>query len=205
VSSSPLAFNSGMFELNVRQKSLEEILDYFRKDYAIEIVGLENRNAELLSISVKAESLEIVIKAIFRKLGVKNYAFEFEDQSLRRVSVFQKAKDDKIHTTSPEPERSTPKTIIGVAEILDIVEDSQAQTAGLQIGDFIIAYDGNRIHNARELVQAVENTSEQDRVEITIIRDQMPIRRVLKGGFIGVKIQTKQISGENHGFNFPLE
>jgi hypothetical protein len=205
VSRGSLIFNHGMFELNVSQKSLGEILDYFRKDYTIEIVGLEDRKAEPLSISVQAESLESVIKAIFRRLGVKNYAFEFEDQSLRRVSVFPEAKDDEVHRSSPEPERPSPKTLIGAAEILDIVEDTQAQRAGLQIGDFIIAYDGNRIHNARELVQAVENTSEQEHVELKIIRDQVLLRRVLKGGFIGVKIQTKQISGEDHGINFPID
>jgi hypothetical protein len=106
--------------------------------------------------------------------------------------------------TSAEPfieeQQISTKPYVMVAEIIDIVEGSQAQSNGLQIGDLIVEYSGVRIRNARELVQEAGKTSIDQQVEMIVIRDKLPVPFILQGGFIGVKIRTQRILSEE----FPM-
>ena len=49
-----------------------------------------------------------------------------------------------------ELEQVNPQKFTAISEIQDVVEDSQAQSAGLLKGDLIVEYDRIRINSARE-------------------------------------------------------
>ena len=67
-------------------------------------------------------------------------------------------------------------------------------------GDIIFEYDGVRITSAQQLVDEVGEKDESSQVEMIILRDKHPIRLILAGGMIGVRVMTKQISKKEIGF-----
>ena len=80
-----------------------------------------------------------------------------------------------------------------VAQVQSIVEASQAESAGLQEGDIILEYDGVPITSAQQLVSEVEKKAQISQIEIVIVRQKITTRLILNGGFIGVRIFTKNI------------
>jgi hypothetical protein len=67
------------------------------------------------------------------------------------------------------------------------------ESAGLLQGDIILEYDGVPINSARQLVSEVEKKSQISQIEMVIVRQKIPTRVILNGGFIGVRILTNKI------------
>ena len=67
---------------------------------------------------------------------------------------------------------------------------------GLTAGDIIIEYDGVRITSAQQLVAEVEKKAESSQVEMIVVREKNPMRLILAGGIIGVRIMTTEILKE---------
>jgi hypothetical protein len=160
-----IVYIDGRYVLKVKEKPLKEIFNLFLKHYSVEIKGLEQKHNDTITISIDETTIDLVVKTLLRNLGVENYAFEYDDQSLRRVFVMPASRG----LTSAEPfieeQQIRSKSYVMVAEIIDIVEGSQAQSNGLQIGDLIVEYSGVRIQNARKLVQEAGKTSIDQQVE----------------------------------------
>jgi putative serine protease PepD len=83
--------------------------------------------------------------------------------------------------------------LVNIAEVQSIVEASQAESAGLQKGDIILEYDGVPISSAQQLLSEVEKKAGSSQIEMVIVRQKIPTRLILSGGFIGVRIATKKI------------
>ena len=64
--------------------------------------------------------------------------------------------------------------------------------------DLIVEYDGIRIHNAAQLVAEVKKKSNESSIEMIVVRDQSPLRIVVQGGFLGVRIKTERIPKANY-------
>jgi len=62
------------------------------------------------------------------------------------------------------------KSVEGVL-ISGVVEDSPAEEAGLEDGDVIISYDGEKVYSAKKLTSLVRKTEPGSRVKIKVIRD----------------------------------
>jgi S1-C subfamily serine protease len=77
--------------------------------------------------------------------------------------------------------------------VQSIIEASQAESAGLQKGDIILEYDGVPITSAQQLVSEVEKKAQINQIEMVIVRRKIMTRLILNGGFIGVRIATKNI------------
>jgi len=72
---------------------------------------------------------------------------------------------------------------VGVGSVL---ESSPAQSAGLQVGDRIISYDGQRVFNVFDLnAQTIQGAPGQN-VVINIERDGVPMQIVLPRGPLGI-------------------
>lgn len=56
--------------------------------------------------------------------------------------------------------------------VTEVVEDSPAEKAGLQAGDVIVSFDGEKIDDAAELIEAVRESVEGEEVEIEVIRNK---------------------------------
>ena len=76
-------------------------------------------------------------------------------------------------------------TSVGVSSVL---ESSPAQRAGLQPGDQITAYDGQRIFNYWELNQQTMTGDPGTSVVVDIVRDGAPMQVVLPRGPLGISV-----------------
>ncbi|MFQ3574011.1 MAG: Do family serine endopeptidase [Thermodesulfovibrionales bacterium] len=71
------------------------------------------------------------------------------------------------------------------ALIVDIVENSPAEKAGLQRGDVVVEYDSRRVENPSQLKNLVAMTRPNQEVSITVLRD---------GKQVTLKAQIKELS-----------
>jgi C-terminal processing protease CtpA/Prc len=187
------AISDGTIRLEARDSNLGEIVSKFYDRYTLEIKGLENRESEKVTFSYTADTLEDLLKSLLRHLGIKNYAFEFDDEILKRLVAVPETTTD---VSSLSPSSNIPKQeneFVSIAQVQSIIEASQAESAGLQIGDIILEYDGVPINSAQQLVREVEKKAQVNQIEMVIVRQKIPTRLILNGGFIGVRILTKKI------------
>jgi len=187
------AISDGTIHLEARGSTLGEIVSKFYDRYTLEIKGLENRVGEKVTFSYTADTLEGLLKSLLRHLGIKNYAFEFDDEILKRLVAVPEATAD-VSSFSPSSNiPSQENEFVSIAQVQSIIEASQAESAGLQIGDIILEYDGVPINSAQQLVSEVEKKAQVNQIEMVIVRQKIPTRLILSGGFIGVRILTKKI------------
>jgi len=72
-------------------------------------------------------------------------------------------------------------------DVGDVLASSPAASAGLQSGDKIIAYDGQRVFNGAELMQRTMESGSGS-VVIDVLRDGSPMQIVVPRGPIGIEI-----------------
>ncbi|UCF91246.1 MAG: PDZ domain-containing protein [Desulfobacterales bacterium] len=188
----------GKLRLQARGSPLEKILDAIRRNFRLEIDGLEHRAQESITYFCEAGSLEEALKRLLRHLHENNYAFEFREERLSRVAVLPEA---KIGPAAPAYQEETkepvfPPSLVNVVQVIDVVEGTQAQDRGLLKGDLIVEYDGAKIGGILELVKATKEKSPSESVAVGVLRDQEPLQFVLNGGFMGVRIQSISIPKE---------
>ena len=173
---------------------LVEIFKELYDKYSIEVSGLENRESDKITFYFEAETLEALLRGLLRYLGVKNFAIHFADATLTKIVVVPDSVSDITTSENVQMDQSDQIEPLSVAQIQSIVEFSQAESLDLITGDIIIEYDGVRITSAQQLVEEVEKKSENSQVEMIVIREKNPVRLILAGGIIGVRIMTKKIS-----------
>jgi hypothetical protein len=71
-------------------------------------------------------------------------------------------------------------------EVGSVLESSPGQRAGLQSGDEIVGYNGQRVFSYNELSQQIMTVKPGESVVVDIVRDGVPIQMVLEAGPIGV-------------------
>ena len=187
---------NGKILFDTRDSTLREIVREFHKKYSIEIKGLESRESEKISFSFNADTLEELLKALLRYLGIKNFAFEFADASLKRVVIVPEATAAISTLTNQQSNRLKRQEFVNVAEIQSIIASSQAESLDLLEGDIIIEYDGVPINDAQQLVNEVERKTSNNQVEMVVVREKTPRRLILGSGFIGVRVMTRKIPKE---------
>jgi len=183
----------GRISFGAQDATLAEIVKELFDRFTIEVKGLENRENQKVTFSYTADTLENLLKSLLRHLGIKNYAFEFDDEILKRLVAVPEATTD---VSSLSPSSNIPKQeneFVSIAQVQSIIEASQAESSGLQIGDIILEYDGVPINSAQQLVREVEKKAQVNQIEMVIVRQKIPTRLILNGGFIGIRILTKKI------------
>jgi type II secretory pathway component GspD/PulD (secretin) len=187
---------NGHVAIDAQDSNLIEIFQELSDKYAVDISGLENRENEKFTFSFKADTLETLLRRMLRHIGVKNFAIQFADARLTRVVVLPESVSDLTISENLQTDRWNPPESISVAQIMSVVDFSQAQSLDLTAGDIIIEYDGVRISSAQQLVEEVEKKAENSQVDMIVIREKNSMRLILAGGTIGVRIRTKNISYE---------
>ena len=191
-------FQEGKLFLQAREVALWEILDALDQECMVKISGLEHRETELINFISRNESVENVLKQFLHHLGEINYAFEFADETLRRVSVFPKSTTVYSAKMVPEDDISG-KEFIDAVRITGIVKGSQAESLALREGDIIIEYDDLKITKGpEELVEEVKKKSDKESVSMVIVHNGRPVKLVLKSGLIGVRIDPARIPKEDY-------
>lgn len=184
---------NGTISFAARDSTLDEIIKELYDNYTIEVKGLENRKSQKITFSYNADTPEDLLKSLLRHIGIKNYAFEFADATLKRLVVVPEATSDISSFSKSPKDLSQQKEFVSIAQIQSIVEASQAESAGLQEGDIILEYDGVPISSAQQLVSEVEKKAANSQIEMVVVRQKIPTRLILSGGFIGVRIMTQKI------------
>ena len=151
---------------------------------------------EPVSYVSKPGTLESVLKDFLRHLGEKNYACEYQNETLLRVTVLPGVKADILLLEDPVNEKEEITAPVRVVKVKDIVDGSQAQTSGLMKGDIILEYNGVSIGSTKDLIAATKKTSETDQVELFVKRENYRLRFILQGGFLGVRIKTESIPND---------
>ncbi|MBW1841989.1 MAG: PDZ domain-containing protein [Deltaproteobacteria bacterium] len=198
VSFKHVQFEKGKLTVNVEKSPLGKVLDEIHRECMVKIIGLEKRENEIITFSSKREKPEDVLKRLLRQLNIDNYAFEFNNDKLVKVSVFPKSKMD----VSSHPFQETPKKpnekFVSAVRVKAILKGTQAEELELKKGDLIISYDGVKIRSDRQLIREVKNKSDKDDIELVVLRDGQTIPFWVKGGRIGVNIKTEKILNPNN-------
>ena len=192
-------WNGNIF-IEAHDSVLVELFKELYEKYAIVVSGLESRESDKITFSLEADTLEALMRGLLRYLGVKNFAIEFADATLTRIVVVPDSANRFKPSENGFIELPNQVGSMNVAQIQSIVEFSQAESLDLIAGDIIFEYDGVRITSAQQLVDEVEGKDESSQVEMIVIRDKKPMRLILAGGMIGVRIVTKKISKEEIDF-----
>jgi hypothetical protein len=215
-------YREGLLTLKADQVELREILEEFKEKYGLKITGLRHRKDEVITFSTKSDDVEEVLKRFFRHLGESNYAFRYAGRRLIRVSVVPESKNRSnsslsmasspsvprtptVHSMIPEPPPLGPDKDKGkvkkypVVRVSNILDDSQAETVGLEKGDIVVEYNGVPVKTSRELVDNVKKTSDTDTVDLMVIRDGEPVNYILRGGMIGIRIGNVMLGDEDLG------
>lgn len=206
LSAADIAFGSGEIigtadgKLFIRAQnlSLRSVVARLHEDFAVEIKGLETLQNERITFAFEAVSLEELVKGLLRHLNIKNYAFEFAEEKLKQVIIVPGAKSIIQSPVDSKTDSTKREETVTVAVIKSVVESSQAESLGLLQSDFIVEYDGIRINNATQLVKEVEKRSANNQIEMIVVRDKTPMRLILQGGVIGVRITTEKISKQEY-------
>ena len=185
--------DDGTLVMQARGIPLGRILDEIRKACMVEIVGLENRRDELIGFALQSVTIEKGVKRFLRRLGENNYAFEYIDRNLRRARVFPEAETVDSSIPVQAPAAITRDEDVTVVRIEAVINGYQAEALYLSGGDLIIAYDGVEIHTTRQLIEEVRKKAYREQIEMIVVSNRVPMRFMLSGGFIGVRIRTVTI------------
>ena len=64
-------------------------------------------------------------------------------------------------------------------EIMEVIQNSPAQIAGLSLGDVITQVDGERVVTARDVQRAVLNRATGEAADLTLLRDGQTIHMTI--------------------------
>jgi type II secretory pathway component GspD/PulD (secretin) len=176
--------------IQAESATLSEILAKIFETFGVTVTGLEDRLSEKVTIHFREKSLEKGIKRLLQRIDESNFAFEFNNTKLVRVVV---APASKISGSSIQYSTEASTDSAPVVRILEIVAGTQAEVMGLQMGDLVMTYGGVEIQSAPQLVDEVNKQDYSRTIEMTVVRDGFPMKVVLNGGLIGIKVQTVMI------------
>ena len=191
-----IEFQEGYLVFTAQKAPLKIIIDGIAREFQVAITGLDARYAEALTFSIKAESLQEVLKLMFRHLGEKNVAFEFIDNRLRYISVVPESKKKLRSQPQMKGLEAVPEDRVTAIEVLEVMNASQAVDIGVEKGDLILEYGGMRLSRASELVEETKRRSPSEIVEMVVFRKGGQLRFYVYGGFIGVRVKTVTVLKE---------
>ncbi len=180
--------------VKVRNACLEDVLKKISNACDIEIKGLSNRKKELITFISGNESIECEMKRLLRYLNIRNFAFEYKNEKLKSIAVFP-ASEVKSPSLPIETDKQQTKgnRQTRAVRVEAVIENSQAETFDIRIGDLVVSYDNKRILNSKQLMELVQSKSEWERVDLIMVRGNSPILITVNGSQIGIRIKTVKI------------
>ncbi|WP_373499160.1 PDZ domain-containing protein, partial [Desulfococcus sp.] len=201
----PLSPMEQRLTVSVTQKPLAEVIAAVAGQCDVSVTGLEDRSRENITFSAEDEPVETAVKRLLRNLDETNYVFFYSLTQLRQVSVMPRSKkvaQAPLDMPAAEaPREESPELPEGqelqeqAVRVINVNAGTQAEALQLQRGDLVVEYNGVRIENSQQLVAMVKQKSEEDTVEMVVVRDGEPLRMTLKGGMIGINVRTVAVPG----------
>lgn len=192
---------NGVCFLRAYETSLDAIVEKLRENQDIEITGVDHRYGELVTMDSEGRLPEIIIRRLLKRLNMSNYAFEYRKNKLIRVLVLPQSLQDDLGKKQNMPlsnrQQENKKASVQVAKIEKVPEGSQTQIDGFMPGDLIIEYNGRPINRGPiELVEEMKKTSDQERVEVGLIREGYTLRVFINGGNIDAQLKSQTMGKE---------
>jgi S1-C subfamily serine protease len=88
----------------------------------------------------------------------------------------------EIGTLTPSLAHSYGFTTTSGALVEEVTPDSAASAAGIEVGDIIVAIDGNKITTAEQVTQTIKSDRIGQRIHLTIVRNN---RQISVGATLG--------------------
>lgn len=147
---------------------------------------------------------ETVIRHLLRKARESNFAFEFEDTGLFKVTIFPSSSApartlaaESPEAAAPPPPESPGENSLPIVRVTEVVEDTQALELGLETGDVVFEYAGQRITAPGQLVALVkEHETDREKIEIKVLRGDNMLRFFMEPGLVGVRIVSDRVLKE---------
>lgn len=191
--------------IHAQGQPLGDLLKELRKSCRVKVMGLEYRMDEPLTFSVENERVDRAMRRLLRHLEETNYAMFYSRRYLKRIAVLPSgggpggAFPSMPPAARPSAETRPASGMTKAVRIVNINEGSQAESLDLQRGDLVVEYDGLRILNSKQLVDAVKEKGPEDVVEMVVVRGRQPIRVTLGGGLIGINVRTVTVPASELG------
>ncbi len=189
-------FQNDTLTIQASKTPLATILSEIKKKCSVKITGLEKRYDETITYVSKEGSREGVLKDFLRHLKEKNYAFEYSNAVLLQIVVLPGGNTDNHIITALSNEKENHQDTVNAVRVTDVIDGSQAQSAGLMKGDIILEYGRLKIVSAAELIEATKTKTNNDQAEILVLRENYQLHFIITGGFIGVRISNVSIPKE---------
>ncbi len=93
-----------------------------------------------------------------------------EPRQERRVFTLD-GRGSQLGVTVRDLAPTTPPDSAGGVQVDDVDRDGPAAKAGIQSGDIVVEFDGERVRSARQFTRLVRETPEGRAVEMTLMRD----------------------------------
>lgn len=171
-----------------------------------ELRSPENRQSRLIEVGFSPEQAQSLIdREAQMRMDMMNASYEarrqgeaFNPGDIQRES--QAALRTELGTDAYERylEATGQPTRVNVFEVID---NSAAQTAGLQTGDEIVGYNGERVFNLRDLQALTIDGEPGETVAVDIVRDGQPMQIYMPRGPLGI---TGGGPGRGFGFSTAL-
>lgn len=185
----------------IRQSNVEKALQVLLKKIGKTSYAFEYRGNRLSRISVVPElepgafeKYEKENEELLTDENIKHFdepdgdrgavlrpAIEFSDPNTQKL--FSHVGSEKNSTDDEDP----PPTAV---KVFQAVENTQAAELDIRKGDIVIEYNGVAIHEAGQLVSEVKKTTDDDEINMLILRDGEYLEMNLSGGQIGISVQT---------------
>ena len=171
---------------------MKHIILEFEAQHSLIFTGFSDFMDNKITLSDTGSTMDIITK-LLKLLKIQNYAYIFNGEQLIQVTTVPTS-TTIISSLGPETETikkwDTNKPNSSTVLIQKILPDSQGEMVQLEVNDYIIAYNGHKIPNARRLINYVKKYKVEESVSIVIVRDERILEFTLRGGLIGIQIVT---------------
>ena len=190
--------NGSMVTLQAEGLPLKQILEELQTGHGLIFSGIFEYSDQEVTLSCTGSVMDVV-KSLLKTLGVRNYAFTFSGERLIHVSVLP-VSFSAVTTPPPLVKESHAKktTPLDTSAVLvkTVLPGTQGERISLAPNDVILSYNGARVPNAQRLIALVKQYEQEDRINLVIARDGIPMEFILEGGFIGVQIITVPVDSQ---------
>jgi hypothetical protein len=197
-SSNLSVIDQGLLTIKADNLELKHIILEFEAQHSLIFTGFSDFMENKITLSYTGSKIDIIAK-LLKLLEIQSYAYEFYGEQLIHVTAVPTSpKNINLLETVTETTKKldTNKLNSSTVQIQKVLPDSQGEMVQLEVNDYIIAYNGHKIPNARRLIDYVKKYKLEAFVSIVIVRDERILEFTLGGGMIGVQITTIPIKFE---------
>jgi hypothetical protein len=197
-SSSLSVIDQGLLTIKADNLELKHIILEFEAQHSLMFTGFSDFMENKITLSYTGSKMDIIAK-LLKLLEIQSYTYEFYGEQLIHVTAVPtspKINNSLGTVTETTKKLDTNKLNSSTVQIQKVLPDSQGEMVQLEVNDYIIAYNGHKIPNARRLIDYVKKYKLEAFVSIVIVRDERILEFTLGGGMIGVQITTIPIKFE---------